>query len=167
MPSTYQPIGTPPQPMNQAAPQQFGAQPQQFGAQGYGAPVYATQVAVRKKPVGAVVAGVCLIVLAVFLVLLFTVILPNAGAGAKLKHKWKLVDDSVDAVLDLERKEAYIDGDRYTADWQVDDDDITITLKDDSGGEAMLYGRYTLSSNDRVLTIKYYGGESETFRRSD
>lgn len=75
------------QPMGQ--PAQYGAQPA-YG-QPYGAPKVRTPLDPKKKQ-AIIIASACAAVLAVFLVLLFAVIIPSGGAKGKLRYRWSVIE---------------------------------------------------------------------------
>lgn len=166
-------FGASTQPMNQPAqPQQFGAQPQQFGAQpqqfgdqpqqfgaqqaGYGAPVYGQPVAVKKKPpVVPIVIGVCAAAVVAFLIVLFTVIIPNnSGIRGKLRHKWSYSESGVSVVYDFKKNEISTGGIiSFPITWEVTGEDhlkIEISALGQSEEEEFIF---TVSPDGKTLTL--------------
>lgn len=125
------------QPINQGQPMQYGAPPaygQPYG-QPYGAPRVRTPLDPKKKQ-AIIVASVCAAILAVFLIILFAVIIPGGGVKSKLRHKWNVIEGG--------SKSNYLDLVNNTI--STDYDSISnITNWDYSGG--FLTINYTSSSS--------------------
>lgn len=164
VPQPSQPLGAQPQQFG-AQPQQYGAQPQQYGAQpqqfdaqqpGYAAPVYGQSVAVKKKPpVVPIVIGVCAAAVVAFLIVLFTVIIPNnSGIKGKLRHKWSTTEDGVALIYDFKKNEVSTGGIiSLPITWEVTGDDrlkIEMSAFGQSQTEEYIF---SISDDGKTLTL--------------
>lgn len=148
-PPTVQPVqsvyqqpmyGGQPYPNQQYPNQQYGGYP----AMGY---------AVRKRRTVPIVIGVVSAVVVAFIVILFTVILPNGSLEGKLKHEWYDSEDS--CVFDFKNNEIKFLNSATTNvdfDWELDDDVLEM--------EALSYqlGKYTISFSEdgkRLILTDY------------
>lgn len=171
VPQPSQPLGAQPQQFGAqpqqygAQPQQYGAQPQQYGAQpqqfdaqqpGYAAPVYGQSVAVKKKPpVVPIVIGVCAAAVVAFLIVLFTVIIPNnSGIKGKLRHKWSTTEDGVALIYDFKKNEVSTGGIiSLPITWEVTGDDrlkIEMSAFGQSQTEEYIF---SISDDGKTLTL--------------
>ena len=159
------------QPMQPDAGQSvFGQQPQQspFGQQpAYAAPVYSQPVAKKSKTV-PIVIGVGVAVVAAFLVVLFLVILPNAGGiKGKLAHKWTATEEGVSITYDFKENTLSALGMiTFPIEWDLKGDDrIVITTTVSLFGETQTETEeflFSLSSNGKELTLKDPDSPSDT-----
>lgn len=169
-----QPINQPVQPMQPTYPQQsFDAQQQQFGAQqpGYAAPVYGQQTAVKKKPpVVPIVIGVCAAAVVAFLIVLFTVIIPNnSGIRGKLRHKWSATESGITVIYDFKKNEVSSYGLSFPIEWEVKGEDrlkVEMSLLGQSQSDEYVF---SISSDGRTLTLSDpdYPTQKTTWMRAD
>ena len=163
------------QPMTQPMQPDAGQQPQPFGEQpAYAAPVY-SPVTTKKSKTVPIVIGICVAVVAVVLVLLFTVILPNAGGiKGKLKHKWTYTESGVSMTYDFKENTLSALGMlTLPIEWDLKGEDrITITMTVSMFGETQTDTEeylFSLSSNGKELTLKDPDNPSDsmTLKRDD
>ena len=177
--SVAEPQAQPVQPTQPTQPDQNAAQPvyqqpqyqqpyaqqpqyqQPYGQPVYGAPYYQQGMPKKFKTV-PIVIGVCAAVVVVFLVVLFAVILPNAGGTeGKLKHRWTYNGE----YIDLKNNTYTDDYDRvYSMKWELKGDDrIWFEIIDEQYGNAEWEYLFTLSDNGNRLTFKDVDDPSWTY----
>lgn len=156
-----------------AQPQQFGAQPQQFGAQQpvYAAPVYGQPVAVKKKVVPLVI-GACAAAVVAFLIVLFTVIIPNnSGVKGQLRHKWSNNDSGITIIYDFKKSEMSGGGGLLTIpfDWELTGDDTLKMEVSMLGQSEDIEYKFSISEDGKTLTLTSvdYPSQKQVFKRAD
>ena len=164
-PQYQQPYAQQPQQFQQPQYQQpYAQQPQYqqpYGQPAYGAPYYQQGMPKKSKTV-PIVIGVCAAVVVVFLVVLFAVILPNAGGTeSKLKHRWTYNGE----YIDLKNNTYTDDNDRvYSMKWELKGDDrIWFEIIDEQYGNAEWEYLFTLSDDGNRLTFKDVDDPSWTY----
>lgn len=179
-PLTAQPTQSmqPAQPVQPTQPmdgQPFGQQPQQspFGQQpAYAAPVY-SPVTTKKSKTVPIIIGACAVVVVAFLIVLFVVILPNAGGiKGKLAHKWSYTEEGATITYDLKENNLSMLGMlTLPIEWEVKGDDkLSITMSVSMFGETQTETEeytFSLSSNGKELTLKNTDGDTLTLVRDD
>lgn len=155
----------------------FGQQPQQFqqppfGQQpAYAAPVYSQPVAKKSKTV-PIVIGACAVVVAAFLVILFTVIIPGSSVTGKLKHKWTYTENGASVTYDLKENTLSMLGLlSVPLEWEVKGDNrlsitMTVSMFGETQSETEEY-TFSLSSNGKELTLTNTDGDSLKLYRDD
>lgn len=172
-----QPFGAQPQqpyggqPQYGAPQQQYGAQ-QQFGGQqpAYAAPVYGQPVAVKKKVVPLVI-GACAAAVVAFLIVLFTVIIPNnSGVKGQLRHKWSYNESGIPIVYDFKKSEVSTGGlITIPFDWELTgDDSLKMEVSMLGQTEEMEYS-FSISADGKTLTLtpKGYSSQKMVMQRAD
>lgn len=113
-------------------PQQPPYQQPMYQQPAYGQP-YVQQPRVRtpmdpKKKKVIAITSVCGVILAAFLIVLFTAIIPNSGFKGKLRHAWKREGWFSTTVVDLKHKTWSTGSESITiSKWKVDGNYLTIT----------------------------------------
>lgn len=165
-----QPFGAQ-QPQYGAPQQQYGAQ-QQFGGQqpAYAAPVYGQPVAVKKKVV-PVVIGVCAAAVVAFLIVLFTVIIPNnSGVKGQLRHKWSYNESGIPIVYDFKKSEVSTGGlITIPFDWELTGDDSLKMEVSMLGQTEEIEYSFSISADGKTLTLtpKGYSSQKMVMQRAD
>lgn len=140
----------------------FGAQP---GQGSYIPPqTYGPVTPVKKSNKMPIIIGACVAVVAVFLILLFTVILPNIGGGG-LAHKWSATKDGVTMTYDLKNNEVETMGFSMPIEWEDKGNGkltITMSFMGMSQTEEL---DYELNGNTLILTGE--NGVPIEFTRAD
>ncbi len=158
--------GQPSQPSfggQQAQPMQspFGAQPD--GGSYIPPQTYAPVVPVKRSK-APIIIGVCVAVIAVFLILLFTVILPNVGGG--LEHKWTASENGVTMTFDFKNNTISSNGVSLPIEWKDEGGgrlSVTMTILGISSDPE--YFTYELNGNKLILTDE--DGDPVEFTRDD
>lgn len=159
----------PSQPTYQQPPQPTYQQPMN---EGY-APSYNANVAVKtkSKAVPIIIISAAVVVVA-FLIVLFTVIIPNSGLSRKIKHKWAQESDGMTVIWDYNDSVMYLESLeslRFPFKWELNGDHLTLSMES-SLIDIDEKGEFTVSfSNDgKTMTLEEDGGYStETFKRAD
>lgn len=151
----------------------FNEQPQQFGAQqpGYAAPVYGQATAVKKKPpIVPIIIGVCSAALVAFLIVLFTVIIPNnSGIRGKLRHKWTTSESGISVTYDLKKNQATTFGISFPITWTVSGEDhlkVEMSFMGETNSDEYIF---SLSEDGKTLTLSNVNRPSQktTWTRAD
>lgn len=152
--------GQPAQPVYQQ-PQQFqqpvGGMQQPGGMQpAYAAPVY-TQAGTQKKSkaVPIIVISSISAVIVAFLIVLFTVIIPNSGIKGKLRHKWSVTDGGVTLTYDFKKNTVSTMGFDVPINWSIQGDDH-LTIEMSMFGIVSETSEYIFSISDdgKTLTLR-------------
>lgn len=131
---------------------------------------------VKKRKIVPIIIGFCGVVIAAFLVVLFTVILPKNSTEGKLKHSWTREEGSYTETYDFAHSEyRYGFGDFRVAnkfDWSVDGDILSITtypFAEMPDVTSTTSYRVSFSDNDRVVTLTNVDDPSGivVFKRED
>lgn len=130
----------------------------------------------KKRKIVPIIIGFCGALLAAFLVVLFTVILPKPTLKGKLKHSWTREDGSYTETYDFAHSEyRYGYGDFRVAngfDWSVDGDILSITtypFADMPDVTRTTSYKVSFGSDDRVITLTNIDDPTDalTFTRED
>lgn len=120
----------------------------------YAAPVYTQPVAPKKPKTVPIVLASISAVLAVFLILLFTVIIPNSGVRGKLRHKWTVSGGGSAVTYDFKKNTVTSLGFDVPMKWSVKGDDhLTIEMTLLGLSEKTEY-IFSLSDDGKTLTLK-------------
>lgn len=160
-----------------AAPTQQPMQPTypQGGQQpGYAEPVYGQTAVKKKPPVVPIIIGVCSAALVAFLIVLFTVIIPNnSGVKGKLRHKWSYSADAmgmtVSMTYDFKNNKVDMMGMSMDIDWKVTGDDTLSITMSAFGQTETVDMKFKLSSDNKTLTLSPIDGSEDpvTLTRAD
>lgn len=130
----------------------------------------------KKSKTVPIIIGICGALLAAFLVVLFTVILPKPTLKSKIRHSWTREDGSYTETYDFARSEyRYGYGDFRVAngfDWSVDGDILSITtypFADMPDVTRTTSYKVSFGSDDRVITLTNVDDPTDalTFTRED
>lgn len=130
----------------------------------------------KKSKTVPIIIGICGVVLAAFLVVLFTVILPKPTLKSKLRYSWTREDGSYTETYDFANSEIrYGYGDFRVAngfDWSVDGDILSITtypFADMPDVTSTTSYKVSFGSDDRVITLTNVNDPADvlTFTRDD
>lgn len=160
----------PSRPTYQQPPQPTYQQPMN---EGY-APPYNANVAVKtkSKAVPIIIISVAVVAVAAFLIVLFTVIIPNSGLSGKIKHKWAQESDGVTVIWDYNDSVMYLESLeslRIPFKWELKGNHLTLSMESslidvDEKGEFTV----SFSTDGKTMTLEEDGGYStETFKRAD
>ena len=175
-----QPMGQ----MGQAGQPSFGAQPglsagqsglsagqsvqSPFGTQpdggSYIPPQTYAPVVPAKRSKAPIIIGVYVAVVAVFLILLFTVIIPNIGGGG-LAHRWTATENGVTIAYDFKDNKLEASGMSVPIEWEEKDGKITVSIV--VLGVPTPMDTYSYELSGRTLTLTDKNGDSVDLTRSD
>lgn len=146
--------------------------PQQFGDQqpGYAAPVYGQTAVKKKPPIVPIIIGVVSAAVVAFLIVLFTVIIPNnSGIKGKLRHKWSATESGITMTYDFKNNEVSVSGMSLPITWEVSGEDhleVEMSFLGQSQTQEFIF---SLSSDGKTLTLTEVGSPSSKvdFKRAD
>lgn len=164
------PMNQPPQYQGQPMP----GQPAPYGAQpAFAAPYYSAPA--KKSKTVPIIIGICGALLTAFLIVLFTVIIPNISIKSKINHVWSYQEDGDETIMDFKnneiRYEGFISID-FPIRWSVSGKTLTVTTysSDDLSTE-LSTEKFTVSfsSGGNVMTMTPIDGpvSSVTLTRKD
>ena len=122
----------------------------------------------RSRKVPIIIVG-CAAVIAVFLIVLFNVTLPNTGLSGKIRHRWLCSDGAVDTYYDFKNNSISADnGISMSFDWKpTGDDRVSITMNL-FGITATLEYDVSFSDDGRTMTMtESRTGEVTTYTIAD
>lgn len=131
---------------------------------------------VKKSKTVPIIIGICGALLAAFLIVLFTVILPKPTLKGKLRHSWTREDGSYTETYDFAHSEVkYGYGDFRVAngfDWSVDGDILSITtypFADMPDVTSTTSYKVSFGSDDKVMTLTNVDDPTDvlTYTRED
>lgn len=130
----------------------------------------------KKSKTVPIIIGICGALLAAFLIVLFTVILPKSTLKGKLRHSWTREDGSYTETYDFAHSEVrYGYGDFRVAngfDWSVDGDILSITtypFADMPDVTSTTSYKVSFGSDEKVVTLTNVDDPTDvlTFTRED
>lgn len=146
-----------------------------YGQLQYGQPI----IPVKKSNVPIVVGAICAALLAVFLMVLFVVIIPNAKGDdvvsntpsleSRLAHKWSYTEDGVTGTYDFKNNLISVEGFSLNMNWKVTGSNtISITTAFMGSSETNNF-KVEFGSGDRTLTLTPTDNSDNavTFKRAD
>ena len=151
-------------------------QPQQFqqpiGGQqpAYAAPVYSQPGAPKKSKAVPIIIAACAVVVAAFLIVLFTVIIPNnSGIRGKLRHKWSTNENGITMTYDFKKNNVSVSGLSIPISWDVTGEDhLKIEMSAFGETETQEY-IFSISADGKTLTLTdpNYSSSVATLTRAD
>lgn len=136
-------------------------------------PPYSANVAVKtkSKAVPIIIISVAAAAVIAFLIVLFTVIIPNnSGLNGKIRHKWIQESSGVNVIWDYKDSVIYpesMDSMRIPFKWELNGDKVTLDASM-FGIDAKTEFTVSFSSDGKTMTLKEDNGYStETFKRAD
>ncbi len=147
------------------AQQPFG-QPTANPMPDYGQPV----VPLKKSKKTPIIIASCIgAVVVAFIIVLFTVIIPNSGFSGKLKHKWEVSQNGVSMIFDFKESTASVSGISVPFTWENTGDnriELTISLMGQSSSQEF---DVSFSSDGKSMTLTQVDdlSSAQTFTRVD
>lgn len=143
-----QPEIPPVQPGFNAGQPTYGQQPA-----AYGQPVYAQPAAAKKSKAVPIIIAACSAVVVAFVIILFTVIIPNSGIKGKLRHKWSITESGITVTYDFKKNEASSFGISFPITWEIVGEDhlkIGMSVLGETNSEEFIF---SISADGKSLTL--------------